>query len=227
MEFRSRRSQAQDIIRLDSEGNWYQGEYPILHERTCQFFYKHISMDEDGHYYLTGEDKPVYIEIEEVPYWVTKIERTIAGFLITLTDESIELLDLGSIWIGKKNALYCLIKQGTQPAKFSRSAYYEIMRELQQADKKYFIVFKGKKYTIQTSPPKGLSTKKKIPPKKKRTAGKRGWRVKEKSKPAVEQKKKQTKKRPARKLKKAAKKKKSIKKKRKKKKQIKKKRKGK
>ncbi|MBI4411886.1 MAG: DUF1285 domain-containing protein [Deltaproteobacteria bacterium] len=157
MEPRSRRNAVEDMIRLDSEGNWYQGDFPILHERTCQFFYKHIALDADGKYYLEGEERPVYIKVEDVPYWITKVERTIAGYLVSLTDESIELLDLNSLWIGKKNALYCAVKGGSFPAKFMRVPYYEITKDLQQRGKKYFLVFRGKSYSINTSPPKNLT----------------------------------------------------------------------
>jgi len=227
MELRSRRNPAQDTIRLDAEGNWYQGEYPILHERTCQFFHKHIAMDDEGRYYLTGEDKPVYIQVEDVPYWVTKLERTIAGFLVNLTDESIELLDLNSIWIGTKNALYCLVKQGTQAAKFSRSAYYEMMKELEQSGKNFYITFKGKKYTISNKAPKILfeikKRAKKKPPKKtkRKPARKTSFRPAQAKKTAPKKVKKAApkkgKKKDAKKLKKAAKKKKITKKRKKKK----------
>ncbi|MDO8519677.1 MAG: DUF1285 domain-containing protein [Deltaproteobacteria bacterium] len=160
---RSRRSQ-HDVIKLDPEGNWYQGEYPILHERTIQFLYKNIAVDQDGSYFLTGEDKPIFISVDEVAYWIVKIERTIAGFLITLTDDSVELLNLHSLWAGKKNALYCLVKGGRLPAKFFRGPYYEITKDLQQKGKKFFLVFGGKKYPIQNTPPKQIaSLGKKIP----------------------------------------------------------------
>ena len=161
MDTRSRRV-FEDIIRLDPEGNWYQGDFPILHERTCQFFYKHIARDAEGKYYLEGEEKPVYIKVEDVPYWVTKVERTIAGYLVTLTDESIELLDLNSLWIGKRNVLYCLVKWGRFPAKFMRGPYYEITRDLKQRGKKYFLMFRGKQYPIHSSPPRNT-----VPPKRK------------------------------------------------------------
>lgn len=158
MESKSRRNAFEDAIRLDSEGNWYQGDFPILHERTCQFFYKHIARNAEGKYYLQGEERPVYIKVEDIPYWVTKVERTIAGYLITLTDESIELLDLNFLWIGKKNALYCGVKRGKFPAKFMRVPYYEITKDLQQRGKKYFLVFRGKSHPIKTAPPKHLSS---------------------------------------------------------------------
>lgn len=157
MEPRNRRN-SNDIIKLDPEGNWYQGEYPILHERTIQFLYKNIAVDEKGCYFLTGEDKPIYIEVQDVAYWIVKIERTIAGYLITLTDDTVELLNLHSLWIGKKHVLYCLVKGGKLPARFFRGPYYEITKDLQQKGKNYFILFGGKKHPIANTPPKEMAS---------------------------------------------------------------------
>ncbi len=150
-----RRSNAHnsDGIRLDEEGNWFQGDYPILHERTFRYLHKHIAQDAEGHYYLTGEDKPIYFNVEDVPYWVVKLERTMVGYLITLTDESIELLDPNTLWTGKKGTLYCLVKGRSFGARFNRAPYYEATKELEQKGNKFFVTVAGKKYSIQQGPP--------------------------------------------------------------------------
>lgn len=175
---RHRRGSTHDEIRLDPEGNWYQGEYPVLHDRTIQFLYKNIDIDKEGKYFLTGEDKPIFFRVEDVPYWIIKIERTIAGYLITLTDETVELLNLHSLWTGKKNALYCLIKGGKYAAKFFRSPYYEITKDLQKKGDRYYLLFGGKKYAIQKTPPShilslGKKGAKAKPKKKKHGVGKK------------------------------------------------------
>lgn len=152
-----RRRQEEENIRLDGEGNWFQSDYPILHERTIQFLYKNIELDEEGRYYLTGEDKPIYFKVEEVPYWVTKIERTIAGYLITLTDGSIELLSLDHLWVNpKKNTLYCAVKGGRIPAKFFRAAYYDLATDLEKDASGFHLNFRSKQYRIMTSSPKSV-----------------------------------------------------------------------
>lgn len=151
----TRRRDENDTIRLDAEGNWYYGAYPVLHERTIQFLHKNIARSPEGRFYLTGEDKPVYFTVEDAPYQVLKVQRTIAGYLVTLTDENMDLLDDDSIWKGKKDeALYCLVKGGTMSAKFSRPAYYDIMKDLKQVGAKYQLAFGNQKYPIQDQPPK-------------------------------------------------------------------------
>jgi len=163
-----RRNQSADTIRLDAEGNWYQGEYPILHDRTCSYLHKHIERDEDGNYFLTGEEKPVYIEVEDVPYWIAKIERTIAGYLITLTDEAIELLDPETLWVGEKEGLYCLVKGGTAPAKFQRNPFHELAKYMESKGSSYVLSVGSKKYPIGKTPPIDMTPKKIVSKKEKK-----------------------------------------------------------
>jgi len=191
--------QAQEKIRLDGEGNWFQGEYPILHERTVQFLYKNIARNEEGNYFLTGEDKPIYFDVEDIPYWIVKIERTIVGYLLTLTDGSIELLNGDFLWRGKQDALYCLVKGGQFGAKFSRASYYEIAKDLQQIGSKYYLVLGRNKYPIADKAPAILTEK---PAKKKLVSKKSAKKSTKRTKPA-KAKKKAVKKRPKKTVKKA------------------------
>ncbi|MBX7148916.1 DUF1285 domain-containing protein [bacterium] len=155
MENRIKKAREDEVIKLDGEGNWFHGEFPILHDRTIQFLYKNIERDDQGFYYLTGEDKPVYFKVEEVPFWVVKIERTIAGYLITLTDGGMELLQPDSMWVGKNDALYCVVK-GDIPAKFSRAAYNDITRDLQKEGAKYILALGKKRHPLATKAPDGI-----------------------------------------------------------------------
>lgn len=154
-----RKSTNAEQIRLDAEGNWFHADYPVLHDRTVQYLHKNIELDSHGKYYLGGEDKPVYIRIDEVPFFITKIERTIAGYLISLTNGQMELLDLNTLWSGKQNALYCLVSGGKHRVKFFRAPYYDITKDVVKKGKKYVIVFGKKEYPIQSSPPKNEGTK--------------------------------------------------------------------
>lgn len=143
----------QEEIRLDEHGNWYQGEFPILHDRTIQFLHRNINIDEEGRYYLSGEDRPVYFKVDDAPYQITKIEKTIVGLLINLTDESVELLEPQSLWRGKNDALYCLVKGGKLPAKFTRSAHHDFLSNLEGEEGSYQVVINKKTYKISDKAP--------------------------------------------------------------------------
>jgi hypothetical protein len=156
MESRKRRL-LNDAIRLDAEGTWYQGEYPIFHERTVSYLYKNIVRHQNGHYYLIGDEKPIPIQVEDVAYWVCKIQRTMAGYLVTLTDGSIELMDLKLTWMGKGNVLYCLVKDGEEVARFQRPAFYEIMKDLSIEDGHYCLKVGSKVVPIARKAPEAES----------------------------------------------------------------------
>ncbi len=160
MTIEPRRSNQPDALRLDPEGNWFQGEYPILHERTIKYLQKHIVVRENGDFYFEGEDKPILIIVEDAPFWVVKIEKTIAGFLITLTDESIELMDPESLWVGKEGTLYCRVK-GDLVARFQRQSYYEITRFFEQKGGRFYLNIGKKSYLVGTKPPADLEKKQK------------------------------------------------------------------
>lgn len=147
------KKRGQESIRLDTEGNWYHGDFPILHDRTVQFLNKNIVLDSNGRFYLTGEDKPVPLVVEDAPYWIIKMEKTIAGYLVTLSDETIELLDSESLWIGKNEALYCVVKGGTLPAKFNRPTHFEMSKSIQQKGTKFVFEFRGKVFPISPKAP--------------------------------------------------------------------------
>ncbi|EKD41634.1 MAG: hypothetical protein ACD_73C00610G0002 [uncultured bacterium] len=148
-----RHKQQDETIKLDKEGNWFHGDYPILHDRTVQFFNRNIARNPQGRYFLTGEDKPVFFEVEDVPFFIKKVEKTIVGFLIYLTDESIELLDLASLSVGEDNALYCLVKGGEFVAKFFRPPYMEISKFILPEGKDFVLQFGSKKYTLAKGKP--------------------------------------------------------------------------
>ena len=140
-------------IRLTTEGHWYHGDYPILHERTIQFFNRNINRDAQGKYFLSGEDKPIFFTVEDTPFFIIKIEKTIAGFLITLNDDTIELLNLSTLWTKSQNSLYCVVKGGQFKAKFLRTTYNEMAQSIEQNGKKFVLVFQNKKYPIADKAP--------------------------------------------------------------------------
>lgn len=172
MDIRSRRRQ-DEAIRLREDGHWYHGDYPILHERTVTFLHKNIAVTEYGEYYLTGEDKPIPIIVEDTPYWVTHVERTIAGYLITLTDGTLELLDPDTLWIGKNKALYCMVKGAYLPAKFFPNAHNEMAKDIEEQGKDFVLKLGRKVYPVGSVAPKlGIFLAKKRPAKKSKSSRK-------------------------------------------------------
>lgn len=120
-------------IHFGKDGWWYANDERIHNQRINTLFSQHLRRTADGTYEIAiGWDK-VTVEIEETPYVVTCVSGDSAqGFTLRLNDESEELLNPASLFIGQENVLYCRVKSGAEPARFLRPAYYQLTAHVQE-----------------------------------------------------------------------------------------------
>jgi hypothetical protein len=120
-------------ISFGKDGWWYANDERIHNRRINTLFSQHLRKTEAGNYEIAiGWDK-VAVEIDDAPYvvtWVTGNPQE--GFTLRLNDESEERLDPTTLSIGQENVLYCRVKNGEHPARFLRSAYYQITAYVQE-----------------------------------------------------------------------------------------------
>ncbi len=119
-------------IKIDKDGTWYYRGDEIFRKEIVHYFYQNLKRDESGRYLIETEHDCCYLEVEDVPFVV----KAVYGFLsesdveeciyLLLSDQSLEKLDPKTIWIGKDNIPYCLVKNKTFCARFSRSGYYQL-----------------------------------------------------------------------------------------------------
>ncbi len=119
-------------IFLDKEGRWFHEGVEITHRLTVDLFSRSIVNDPDGGYRLQVGKEWAKISVEDTPYMVQMMELRQEQSIIRLNDQSIEDLDLKTLWVGKENVLYCRVKDREFPARFLRPAYYQIMSFLVQ-----------------------------------------------------------------------------------------------
>lgn len=136
-------------IRLTAEGKWLHGKVEITHERTLDLFFKSVQCAK-GRYFLTGEKKPVPIEVEDVAFFVRGLERpSKTDYEITLSDGSREALDPRTLDVGSENRLYCRVKDGQVKARFERKVYYDLMKDLTEESGFYGLKRDGLFYPIE------------------------------------------------------------------------------
>lgn len=140
-----------DKIRLSREGEWFQGENPITHERTLELFSRSIVRQDDG-YFLSGDKQPVAIDVEDTAYFVRALDRSDLGYRIRLSDDSDEELDPKTLSFGSENELYCQIKGGSEKAKFLRPPFYEIMKDLVEEGGYFGLRVSGMFYPLKRVP---------------------------------------------------------------------------
>jgi hypothetical protein len=142
------------FIRIDKDGRWYHHDAEMIHRPFIRLFYQNLRRDEEGRYIIEWNGERCFLEVEDTPFVVRTIyhERDAAGhgrFMLALTDDSFEPLAPETLFVGKENVLYCLIRGGEFRARFSRPAYYELARHIVENDHGYALALNGKLYGIR------------------------------------------------------------------------------
>jgi hypothetical protein len=136
-------------IRLDKEGNWFYEDEPITHELTVELFSRSVFKDPEGGYRLVVEPEWARIIVEDTPYMVRRVRWAHEKAMLILNDKTVEELSPETLWIGKDNVLYCMVKNNEYPARFLRPAYYELLKNLVEKNKKYFLKIGGQLYPLE------------------------------------------------------------------------------
>jgi hypothetical protein len=141
----ARETAQQYVIRIDREGRWFYNGREIIHPGVLKVFNDGLFLGEDNNHYLKVEDDIARIEVEDTPFVVRRIrpvdgEGEVIGFLIGLSDETEEPLDLATLEIDQKNIPYCRTKRG-MAARFTSQAYYMLAEYIEYDEKRdaYFI----------------------------------------------------------------------------------------
>jgi len=141
---------------LDKEGRWFHEGVEITHERTCRLFSKNIRRDATGRYSVRVGRESAEVVVEDVPYIVRSvtIQEGPGGrandYILHLNDETQEFLAHGSLAVSRQNVLYCMVKGGSERARFLRTAYYQICLQLQCDEKgeRYWLPWRDKEIPI-------------------------------------------------------------------------------
>ncbi len=127
-------------IRFGRDGRWYADGQPITNPRIADLFSRHVQRTDDGGYRLRIADEQAAIEVEDTPYVVIAAGDDDAGTWIELNDRSRERLESDSLTVGADDVLYCRVKDGREPARFLRPAYYQIAHRIEAAANGGFVL---------------------------------------------------------------------------------------
>ncbi|MBP1741665.1 MAG: hypothetical protein H6Q48_3958 [Deltaproteobacteria bacterium] len=141
-------------IFIDNEGRWFYQGLEMVRRDIVLLFYRHLHLDGQGQYLirLGGEER--YLGVEDTAFVVSRIDLEPHGdggaiFRIWLNDDSQEVLNLDTLFVGKGNVLYCRVKEGRFPARFRRQAYYQLAEHVQEESGQYLVSLNGKSHVIR------------------------------------------------------------------------------
>ncbi|MBI2082231.1 MAG: hypothetical protein HYT76_01555 [Deltaproteobacteria bacterium] len=135
---------------IDDEGVVWHDKVPFDDPDLIAFFLKNLEPYSGGKFRVLCQGEECIISCQDIPYVVQEIDLP---FLIFPGGYQ-EALDPTTLWVGKKNVLYCKVREGRFSARFNRKSYLELAKSIQQDPKsgQYYLVIDKKKYPIKVSP---------------------------------------------------------------------------
>lgn len=144
-------------IKIDKEGIWYyRGAHMFRKDILCLFF-DNLHLDDCGRYFVQMNQEICYLDVEDTAFVISavyKTENSTGGneqIEILLSDDCRETLDLTTLTVGKDNVMYCRIKDGKFPARFSRKSYYQLAQYISHDDAtdNFYVCVNNQKFMIR------------------------------------------------------------------------------
>jgi uncharacterized protein len=141
---------------IDKEGRWFQNGAEIIHPEIYKHFNELLEKTADGGYQIRSGNEFCGVEVEDAPFVVQAVSEVEEGKIyMRLNDGSDEPLKPEWFWIGRDNVPYCLIKNGSFHARFSRPAYYALARHIvaDEEGQNFVLHIDGRRTAISDSQP--------------------------------------------------------------------------
>jgi uncharacterized protein len=147
-------------IFVDAEGDWYHDGNRILRENIIALFLQSLSLNPSGKYEIQCNQERYELEAADTPFVVSRVDRELSAdsgkeeILLRFRHLSqVEPLDSSSLTVGKGNILYCTVRNGRFPARFSRPAYYQLAQWIEEDSEtcRFVLILNGIRHSIAYS----------------------------------------------------------------------------
>ena len=144
---------------IDSHGQWFCEGNPVSDPELFRMLSRSL-FEKDGRYYVRCEGEVHPVRIADAPLWIRYVflQEDPAGDLesveIQLEDGRREPLRPETLSVKGQNALYCLATRKNLPARFGKSAYYELASRLtyDPNSQAYILTVSGRSYRLRCQP---------------------------------------------------------------------------
>lgn len=143
------------MIYIDKDGKWFHKGMEMIHRAIINEFYQGLTMDSCGGYLIVRGDEKCFVEVEDTPFIINRVEFYDAEgtgeeqLVLSLIDDTKEILDPATLSVGDDNVLYCRIKNNSFKARFNRAAYYQIASRIKEEGDRYYLPLNNTKYFIK------------------------------------------------------------------------------
>jgi hypothetical protein len=114
-------------LRIDVDGEWFDDDVQITHPGILANLRGNLRKDAEGHFIQTRVRIPV--EVADVPFVVTRVQRRGERLHLWLNDGSEEDVDASAVRVGRADVPYSPAKGGAFEARLSRAAAYQFLSE--------------------------------------------------------------------------------------------------
>jgi hypothetical protein len=137
-------------IRLTKDGTWLSDGEEITHGETVRLFFRSVRKSAEGYAIHVGKESKAVI-VEDTAFFVLGLEGSAGeGYTVRLSDETRERLKPETLRY-RPGRLTARIGNGEE-AKFLSTAYFDLLRGLEEDERTYFLKIQGKRIDLA---PKG------------------------------------------------------------------------
>jgi len=112
-------------LRVDVDGDWFDDDVAITHAGILANLRSLLKRDVEGYFIQTRVRIPV--EVDDVPFVVTRIERRGESLHAFLSDGTEADVDPSTLRVGPDDVPYCAVKGGAFEARLSRAAAFQLL----------------------------------------------------------------------------------------------------
>ena len=112
-------------LKIDVNGDWFDEDVEVTHPGILANLRDNLRRDGQGYFIQTRVRIPV--EVEDVPWVVTRLERRDERLHAFLNDGTECDVDPVTLRLGRGDVPYCAVRDGTFEARLSRAAAFQLL----------------------------------------------------------------------------------------------------
>ena len=121
-------------VRLNERGKWTHEGLDFENQRIIDLFSRSVDRTDGGTWVLEVGRFTYPITVEDVGFFVERVDRSTSPPTLKLSDGTREPLDASTLDYQPGGRLYCTIKDGDFRARFKRTAYFQLAELMEETD---------------------------------------------------------------------------------------------
>ncbi len=135
-------------IAVDVEGEWFYRGAKLVREDIIELFLNCVRLNPGGPsegkspFCIEWKQSLCSLDVADTPFVIARVDKILQNPEESPKEEAIllslkhlsagEILDPSTLYVGKDNVLYCRIRGGVFPTRFSRPAYYQLAEWIEE-----------------------------------------------------------------------------------------------